>query len=562
MMPKMAFLRVSVCALFAAALACAQSVADFGAFPDDGKTDATPGIQAAIDASTGGRVRLPGDRGGTGAVVRANVAGGVITGFTVVRPGSGYCKAPRLEITPGPATALARVDAECHVIGVEARNPGADYNEPPRVTVVAEPRCYRVSQIQLHSGMVLEGDGHATCIVPDGSNQPVIASEGAYGFRIRDLVVRGDGKTDVGLRFRGGPGDAALCTLDGIEVSGFRQSNIELDRSYGFVLLNVHSHSSGGWGLYLRDGYNNATQVISGEYSGNAIGGVFIGTDSIQFHFTSIAESNGKYGIYYHGHLRGLYINDAYFEANGKNGEGADVRGDFLNYDEPAMGVSIRNTLFNSQNAQAAAWIENSVDVEFAHNTGVPHMIGEPFTANRVVFGRGVVNPKIDGNTALQFVTTSEMPVNSVGRAWMPAGDAWKRENAQGDCGQKGGPLCVVLARASGAANISALSLPLTLRGSGHLVGAGAWVRTNLGDGTAWLEIFDENSAYTGSTTNQPLRQHIGTEWVWIANTAVALGSKPGVRLRFYANDGSNTQRVYVRGAAAWTDAASARNAP
>ena len=273
---------------------------------------------------------------------------------------------------------------------------------------------------------MLEGDGEATCIVPDGSNRPVISSHGALPFPSPQFLP--DGRRQDRYRFavqwrlRRLPTASSMAARPAMRfsarsrqsyVSGFRTKNIELNRTYGFVFLNVHSSDSAGWGLYLRDGFNNATQIISGEYSGNGIGGVYIGTDTIQLYFSSIAEGNVKYGIYYHGHLTGLQINDAYFEANGRNRTGWDVYGDFLDYDHPAIGVSIRNSLFNSLDAKSAAHIENTVDFDFSHNIGVPPLLGDPLLVNSVVLGKGVINPHIEGNTALPVVGGSGVPIHT-----------------------------------------------------------------------------------------------------------------------------------------------------
>ncbi|MES1257635.1 MAG: Gfo/Idh/MocA family oxidoreductase, partial [Acidobacteriota bacterium] len=96
-----------IVALSVAAIASAQppsetrSVALFGAHPDDGLTDSTAAIQAAINAAKSGRVYLPGDIAGTGATARATLREGALAGLEITSPGSGYCKAPQIVLTGG-----------------------------------------------------------------------------------------------------------------------------------------------------------------------------------------------------------------------------------------------------------------------------------------------------------------------------------------------------------------------------------------------------------------------------------------------------------------------------
>jgi hypothetical protein len=587
---------VAFLAIASFAAAQTKPVTDYGALPDDGATDATPGIQAAINAAQGSRVYLPKDIPGTGAQATALIANGALTAIRIADPGTHYCKAPEIVITGGNgqnAQATARVDTDCRIASITLVQPGSGYTSPPAIHIVPRLRCYKISQITLLSGTMLEGDGDATCLIPDGSNKPVIFSDGAFAFRLRNLSLIGDGATDVGMQFNGATettpyqfdgsrgSDAFLCTLDAIRVSGFRSKNIELNRTYGFVFLNVHSSESKGWGLYLRDGFNNATQIISGEYSGNGIGGVYIGTDTIQFNFSSIAEGNVKYGIYYHGHLTGLQIHDAYFEANGRNRTGWDVYGDFLDYDQPAIGVSIRNSLFNSLDAKNAAYFGNTVDLDFSHNIGVPPLLGDPLTVNSVELGKGVINPHLEGNTALLFRTSSGAPIhtdtpnfaeNILLRSTALNSRAWAYRNTGEGCAARA-PVCrdgarfhqdglawkIPLAAGSGVANMTTVTQNWARPVAGHLLGAGAWMRTDSGTANTWLEVFDRSATYTGSTLNQPLRQTLDGNWRWISTNAAtdaAGGPAAGLTFRFYATDGSSARAIYVYAPQAWLDVA------
>ena len=91
---------------------------------------------------------------------------------------------------------------------------------------------------------------------------------------------------------------------------------------------------------------------------------------------------------------------------------------------------------------------------------------------------------------------------------------------------------------------------------AGHLIGAGAWMRTAAGSATAWVEVFDAAEVYTGSALNQPLRQSIDTNWRWIAaNVTTAASNGPAsIRFRFYGNDGEDAKAVYIFAPQGWLD--------
>ena len=515
-----------------------------GQTPDDGATDSTAAIQRALDT---GHLRLAGDPLGTGARITAIIADGRVAEFRIDSPGARYCKPPAIRVS-GNAGGVAQVDADCRLTAVRVVNAGSGYTTVPQVYVVPKPRCYGVTQLRVPAGALFEGDGSSTCMVAGDPSKPAIFSEGAYGFHLRDFALEGRGAADTGMQFNGGDtGDAALCTLENVTVSGFRQKNIELNKSYGFVFQNVNSSGSDGWGLYLRDGYNNATQIISGEYSGNKIGGVYVGAHSIQFRFSSIAESNGKYGIFYKGPAMGIQIDDAYFEANGDKGTGWDVYGEFVDYDFPTRGLSIRNTLFNSAASEGAALLQNTVDVDLSHNTGMPPIMGDPFSVNAIRIGKGTANLRLDGNTGLAIRNTAGTPIHTAAPPFTT------------DLFTQAWPLRLALPPASGAANMTTVTRSVRVS-SGHMVGAGLWLRTDSGTATAWIEISDASAVYTGSVVNQPLRQSIGTDWEWIGtNVATDIQASlkaTGVRLRVYRNDGSDTTAVYLRAPQAWRDIA------
>ena len=174
-------------------------------------------------------------------------------------------------------------------------------------------------------------------------------------------------------------------------------------------------------------------------------------------------------------------------------------------------------------------------------------MLGDTFTANVLRIGKGALNLHLEGNMGLAVRNSAGTPIrtetpplsrNLLKRVW---------------------PTRLALPAGSGAANPTAFSQSIDLP-SGHLAGAGVWLRTDSATATAWVEIFDRSAVYTGSLVNQPHRQSIGTEWEWVSTNigtdAEAGATTTGVRLRVYKNDFSNAKAVYLRAPQAWRDIA------
>lgn len=511
--------------------------------PDDGITDFTDAFQRLLDT---GHLHIPGDPLGAGARATAIIANGSVTSIRLDDGGQRYCRTPYVRLE-GNAQATAHIDANCHVTELRLTSGGSGYTSPPRIAITPRPRCYKVTQLRLPQGAVIEGDGFSSCLMPGDPAKPVIFSEGVYGLHLRNFSVEGRNLADIGMQFNGGiPHDGAMSTLETIDISGFRLKNIELNQTFGFIFSNVHSFLSDGWGLYLRDGFNNATQVISGNYYGNKIGGVYIGSRSIQFHFSSIAEGNGQYGLLYRGPSHGIVIDNAYLEGNGGGDQGWDLRGEYHDYDEPVRGLTVRNTLFNSD-GKGGALLENTVDIELSHNTGMPPLLGFPFKSNTLVIGKGSGMVRLDGNTSLAIRNTAGTPVNTE----VPPGTASLFTSLL--------PSRVTLPVASGAANITAISRKVAVP-SGHLVGVGVWMKTDAGTATAWIDIADASATYTGTTRNQPHRQTIGPDWQWVSmNMATDVSAKSkttDVSFRFYRDDDSTARVVYLREPIAWRDIA------
>ena len=528
--------------LLFAALALAS--AGFGqTVPDDGITDFTEAFQRSLDA---GHLHIPGDRLGAGARATAIIANGSVASIRIDDGGQRYCVPPYIRLD-GNARATAKVDANCRLTELQLAMGGSGYTAPPQIVITPLPRCYKVTQLRIPRGAVIDGDGFSSCLMPGDATKPVLFSEGAQGFQLRNFSVEGRNLADIGMQFNGGvAGDGAMSTVETVEISGFRQKNIELNRTFGFIFSNVHSTESGGWGLYLRDGYNNATQVISGNYYGNKIGGVYIGSRSILFHFSSIAEGNGEYGLLYRGPSHGIVIDNAYLEGNGSQGKGWDLRGQYNDYDEPVRGLTVRNTLFNSD-GEGGALLENTIDIELSHNTGMPPLLGFPFRANTLIIGKGSGMVRMDGNTGLAVRNTAGSPINTD----VPPGTASLFTSLL--------PPRVTLPVASGAANITTISRQVAVP-SGHLVGAGVWMKTDAGTATAWVDIADTSATYTGTTLNQPHRQTIGPDWQWVsmnmATDASANSKTTDISFRLYRDDDSPTRVVYLREPVAWRDIA------
>jgi hypothetical protein len=158
------------------------------------------------------------------------------------------------------------------------------------------------------------GRGRATL---DGGKSRAISSVGCRFVAFRNLALRGAGRTgsnsDSGL-FLGGGSDVEV---DGLDVSGFRKSGVEIDGVDRARILRVHAHENGFAGISagghvshdLYIGYslaenNPGDPTVRNNHSGNGIvvgsvrGGVIEHCEARYNGWDMVWTGNGPVGIW------------------------------------------------------------------------------------------------------------------------------------------------------------------------------------------------------------------------------------------------------------------------
>ncbi len=132
--------------------------------------------------------------------------------------------------------------------------------------------------------VIVTSYGHGRATLTGGTGR-AISCDGCRFIAFRNLDLAGDGRksgnTDSGLFIGGG---AADIEVDGIQVSGFRNSGVEVQGSNRVRLLRVHAHENGAAGISsgaplshdLYIGYslaenNPGDPTVRNNHSGNGI---------------------------------------------------------------------------------------------------------------------------------------------------------------------------------------------------------------------------------------------------------------------------------------------------
>jgi hypothetical protein len=361
--------------------------------------------------------------------------------------------------------------------------------------------------------------------------------------------------------------------LENVTVQNFEFANLLLKHTYGTILANVQARGEGTaspqYDLRLEDGYNNATTILGGDFNSSTIAAVYIGSGTTGLHAQNpVIEANHRDGIVVRAPSYDLQLNNLYFEANGEgSSDGCDLSVPFSGgYDAPVVSLSVRSASFNS--ARCAARIESTVNLDFAFNVGYPPKPGIGTTTNTVLLGRGISRPHIEGNRGLDFLASSRFPL--VEFPWSVVENLFTESDSlnhtswvieEGAISQNpvrfadGANTWRLDLMSSGPEHPSGIYQRIGVQ-AGHLVGVGAWMRTDNGSATVVSKV-SGTSNYNGSILNQPNRVLIADEWKWVWDTITVPdtdGSPIIAGWAVYANTDSPSRAVYIYRPQAWRD--------
>ena len=158
------------------------------------------------------------------------------------------------------------------------------------------------------------GRGRATL---DGGNNRAISAVGCRYVAFRNLVLRGSGRTGGNSASGLFVGGGSSVEVDGVDVSGFRKSGVEIDGVDHARILRVHAHENGFAGVSsggrvshdLYVGYslfenNPGDPTIRNNHSGNGIvfgavhGGVIEYSEARYNGWDMVWNGNGPVGIW------------------------------------------------------------------------------------------------------------------------------------------------------------------------------------------------------------------------------------------------------------------------
>jgi hypothetical protein len=265
------------------------------------------------------------------------------------------------------------------------------------------------------------GRGRATL---DGGKSRAISAVGCRYVAFRNLALRGAGRTagnsDSGLYLRGG-GDVEV---DGLDVSGFRKSGVEIDGVDRARILRVHAHENGGAGISaggrtshdIYVGYslaenNPGDPAVRDNHSGNGIvlgqvrGGVIEHCEARYNGWDMAWTGNGPVGIwaYDSDHVTIQFCVSHHNRSTAEDGGGFDLDGGMTNsvvqynYSHDNFGTGYLICQYDGANEFANNVVRYNISQDdglMAHNSGIYVWVGGAGMKGTLVHNNTIFNTK------------------------------------------------------------------------------------------------------------------------------------------------------------------------
>ena len=418
--------------------------------------------------------------------------------------------------------------------------------------------CYYVSTSILplsYQSFVGVGSSYSTstagaCVKPfGGMTGDLFAPNGIGGVQVRDIKFDGNGTARDCVHLTGVSGNNTHSIIGPLIAQNCTRSQLHVAGSYGIDIKRVLATATGvfapTYGILIDGVFNNTITIDGGEQNFSAEAAVYIantggGSDTITIR-NVIQQANGKHGVWVASQTAGLVIDNNHFEQNGGSANGYDIYIPFVGgYDTPSRNISITNNDFNDNSATAfhnqAMFISSTAGL-FIHGNKPGSSVSTDGTAIRaaVYLGQGVsgidpwpigdnggmslfnqagnvLNPWVTAPFSEQlFKYTSELD-NAVWSSVLTQSGVLAPDNSEA---------WLLGSLSTTSSSPSQFSQAYTATVAGHQFGTCSLLKA-VGGGTpfaiVWASIAGTEN-YTGSSTNQPSRVYLGSDWQWICGT-------------------------------------------
>lgn len=276
------------------------------------------------------------------------------------------------------------------------------------------------------------GRGRATL---DGGKGRAISAVGCRYVAFRNLTLRGAGRkagnSDSGLYLAGG----SDVEVDGLDVSGFRTSGVEIDGVDRARILRVHAHENGGAGIssggrvsheiyvgYSLTENNPGNPSVRDNHSGNGIvlgqvrGGVIEHCEARYNGWDMAWTGNGPVGIwaYESDHVTIQFCVSHHNRSTADDGGGFDLDGGMTNsvvqynYSHDNFGTGYLICQYEGAGEFANNVVRYNISQDdglMAHNSGIYVWVGGAGMKGALVHNNTVFNTK---GSAVAFGATPE----------------------------------------------------------------------------------------------------------------------------------------------------------